>query len=804
MGAWIGDVAARAAAAELVRDGDRQTGAQNERGMTDMRDERARRLRRALRPRARRRLVGARPGQPHRRAHRLQRRLRAAVRDRPAHRGRARRCATTAMLRVAQLLRRRGRRDRARRARARRRCTAGRPTRSASRGRSAQFGADLAAVPGFDIYIDSDVPVGAGLSSSAAIESAVALALNDVWQLGLDRAHARPGRPARRERRRRRAHRHHGPVGVAARRGATPRSSSTAARLDAEIIPLGFDAAGLAIARHRHRGRATSTRPAATRERRASCEAGRRGCSASRRCATSTSTTSPRAASVLDDETFRRVRHVVTENQRVLDTVRTLREQGPTAIGDLLDASHRSMRDDFEISVPELDLAVETAQANGAIGARMTGGGFGGSAIALVPDRRALACAGRRRRRVRRARLRAARHLHRARRSDGALAGAVTARSAGESPLDRGQHEAATVMHTAADGAQAGHVSVPSSRLRRRRDARRTACAPHPAAELDGQAGGQPSATPTRDGRPRPPHRCRPMCSSPISARCAPLRTRPSPPADRTTVHAPVKPPTAGRRSTREFLDECGSRRSGTPITLDSIVVEQRQHPRASRAHAAAPSDQAFVSPLGLYLGGTSQGDGSEPCRRTVCASALPEHPGWRSRAVVAECGGRRVRRRRAAGGRSTATASACRRTSSAGDGPIAHAIVVLSRGCSIKRSSCGAHDSAFASSWPTSAQTRHRAVVPYFGRQLRDRRDGRARARLARGALRGLAPRCAAASRGSSGRRRPGSARASPRPRRRRGRRRRRACALPVSVVADAGDADVEHGGARLDPVGA
>jgi len=75
----------------------------------------------------------------------------------------------------------------------------------------------------------------------------------------------------------------------------------------------------------------------------------------------------------------------VTENQRVLDTVAALASGGPLAIGELLDASHRSMRDDFEISVPELDLAVETAQENGAIGARMTGGGFGGSAIALVP-----------------------------------------------------------------------------------------------------------------------------------------------------------------------------------------------------------------------------------------------------------------------------------------------------------------------------------------------------------------------------------------------------------------------------------
>jgi galactokinase len=68
----------------------------------------------------------------------------------------------------------------------------------------------------------------------------------------------------------------------------------------------------------------------------------------------------------------------------VLDAVRTLRTEGPRALGALLDASHVSMRDDFEISVPELDLAVDTARAAGAIGARMTGGGFGGAAIALI------------------------------------------------------------------------------------------------------------------------------------------------------------------------------------------------------------------------------------------------------------------------------------------------------------------------------------------------------------------------------------------------------------------------------------
>ena len=246
-----------------------------------------------------------------------------------------------------------------------------------------QAGADLAAVPGVDLYIESTVPVGAGLSSSAAIESAVALALNDVWQLGLDRrALARVGQRAENEM-------------VGAPTGIMDQSASLLGQEDAavfldcrtlesEVVDLGFRAAGLELlvidthVEHQH-----STGGYA--ERRASCERGAAvlGVSSLRDVAVGDL---PGARDLLDDETFRRVRHVVTENQRVLDTVATLRESGPLAIGDLLDASHISMRDDFEISVAELDLAVETAQANGAIGARMTGGGFGGAAIALVPS----------------------------------------------------------------------------------------------------------------------------------------------------------------------------------------------------------------------------------------------------------------------------------------------------------------------------------------------------------------------------------------------------------------------------------
>lgn len=80
----------------------------------------------------------------------------------------------------------------------------------------------------------------------------------------------------------------------------------------------------------------------------------------------------------------RRAMHIVTENRRVLDTVFALREGDLDAVGKLLYQSHESMRDDYEISSEELDVAVEAAMAAGAIGARMTGGGFGGSAIALI------------------------------------------------------------------------------------------------------------------------------------------------------------------------------------------------------------------------------------------------------------------------------------------------------------------------------------------------------------------------------------------------------------------------------------
>jgi galactokinase len=83
----------------------------------------------------------------------------------------------------------------------------------------------------------------------------------------------------------------------------------------------------------------------------------------------------------------RRCRHVVTEDQRVLDSVEALRRGDLAAFGALMDASHASMRDDFEITTPDIDALVEIQQKTpGCLGARMTGGGFGGCTVALAPD----------------------------------------------------------------------------------------------------------------------------------------------------------------------------------------------------------------------------------------------------------------------------------------------------------------------------------------------------------------------------------------------------------------------------------
>ncbi len=246
-----------------------------------------------------------------------------------------------------------------------------------------RVGVDLARVPGFEAHFVSEVPVGAGLSSSAAIECALAVALTDVWRLSLGRdALVTATHLAENEI-------------VGAPTGTLDQSASLLAEADSalfldcrdgthDVVPLGLAAAGLTLlvvdtrVEHSHAVGGYAAR-------RTSCEEAARllGVRSLREVGRDDL---ERAASVLDGEMLRRVRHVVTENQRVLETVAGLRAEGPRAIGDIMVASHESLRDDFEVTVPELDAAVEACVTAGAVGARMTGGGFGGAAIALVDD----------------------------------------------------------------------------------------------------------------------------------------------------------------------------------------------------------------------------------------------------------------------------------------------------------------------------------------------------------------------------------------------------------------------------------
>ncbi|MET8628351.1 galactokinase [Kitasatospora sp. NPDC004669] len=236
-------------------------------------------------------------------------------------------------------------------------------------------------VGGADLFIDSDVPAGAGLSSSAALECATAAALNDLYELGLTAPEL-----ALLAQRAENAF-----VGVPC--GAMDQMASACCTdgaalfldtrtLEQRHVPLDLAAAGLRLlvidTRVKH-----DLGDGAYAALRAGCERAAEllGLPALRDLAVAD------LASALDrlpGELRPLVRHVVTENRRVLETVERLDRGGTAALGPILTAGHASLRDDFRVSCAETDLAVEAAVAAGALGARMTGGGFGGSVIALV------------------------------------------------------------------------------------------------------------------------------------------------------------------------------------------------------------------------------------------------------------------------------------------------------------------------------------------------------------------------------------------------------------------------------------
>ncbi len=233
------------------------------------------------------------------------------------------------------------------------------------------------------LVLSSDVPLGAGLSSSAALECATLTVLAELGELEIE--------PMMRARLARKAENEFvgAPTGLMDQAASTLCESDHALFLDCRSfqtrqVPIDLGAAGLEIlVLDTKTPHALVDSEYATR--RKSCEAAAAilGVAALRDVDT---TDLGDALSRLDDEVMRRrVRHVVTENARVLQAVEVL-DQGRIAdLAPLLDASHASMRDDFEITVPTVDLAVEIAREAGALGARMTGGGFGGCIVALVP-----------------------------------------------------------------------------------------------------------------------------------------------------------------------------------------------------------------------------------------------------------------------------------------------------------------------------------------------------------------------------------------------------------------------------------
>jgi galactokinase len=244
---------------------------------------------------------------------------------------------------------------------------------------------------GFDLLLDSDVPMGAGLSSSAAVECATLSALAELWsfarsplelaRLGQRAENQVAGVPC-------------GLMDQLASMSAEPGrvlwvdfQSSSVTPLE---LPLAAAELGLLVIDTRAPHQLAD---GAYAERRRACQEAARalGVETLRDADVTSLAVAPEAAAPsLRPEWRRRARHVITENARVLAAVEILRMPGPAArlqrLGPLLSASHASLRDDFEVSVPHLDVAQVSAMSAGALGARLMGGGFGGSVLALVPN----------------------------------------------------------------------------------------------------------------------------------------------------------------------------------------------------------------------------------------------------------------------------------------------------------------------------------------------------------------------------------------------------------------------------------
>jgi galactokinase len=234
---------------------------------------------------------------------------------------------------------------------------------------------------GVDLLIDGHVPLGAGLSSSAALECSVATAVNHLFDMGFSLEDlARLTQKAENQ--------YVGvPCGIMDQSVSLMATIGSALLLDCRDlstrnIPFDVASSGLELLIIDTQAHHALT-DGGYAERRASCEsvAAKLGIKSMREL------TMPALESAKDQLTqveFIRARHAVTEMKRVLDCVEALSEANFEKVGELINQSHISLRDDYTVSCPELDTAVSASLAAGALGSRMVGGGFGGSAIALI------------------------------------------------------------------------------------------------------------------------------------------------------------------------------------------------------------------------------------------------------------------------------------------------------------------------------------------------------------------------------------------------------------------------------------
>lgn len=239
---------------------------------------------------------------------------------------------------------------------------------------------------GLDVFVSTDLPIGGGLAASASVCVAIGLALRDLWGLDLPPLEiAALGRDAEVR-------------AAGATSGIADHVTVLLARQGHDVF---FDARGndasliaapglgsegvvdlIVDTRETHRNWADTVREGDEACRRVAAELGYQSLREVRRADLEA------AQGRLDPDSFRRARHVVTEIQRTLELTRILRTEGPAGIGDILRASQASLRDDYGVSTERIDATCELAMQHGALGARMSGAGRGGTVLVLVPTER--------------------------------------------------------------------------------------------------------------------------------------------------------------------------------------------------------------------------------------------------------------------------------------------------------------------------------------------------------------------------------------------------------------------------------